>query len=269
MSVFADRQRLKQVLLNLVGNAIKYNRSRGSVTVDCIGTDEGMLRIVVADTGPGIAPAQLSLLFTPFERLGAERTGIEGSGIGLALAKRLTEAMGGTIGVESVIGEGSTFWVEFPMAEDPVDRYRRLDGGAAEEPRHASNTVLLIEDNLSNVKLMQEVLEHRYPMLELQPIMQGMVGVELAREHRPLLILLDLNLPDVPGERVLTELRDDPRTARIPVVVVSADATQRQVRRLMSSGASAYLTKPIDVTELMRHIDDAIVRSGGLATVTS
>jgi CheY-like chemotaxis protein len=129
--------------------------------------------------------------------------------------------------------------------------------------------VLLIEDNISNVKLIEEVLEHRYPELELQPVMQGMVGLELAREHEPLLILLDLNLPDVPGERVLAELRDDPRTARIPVVVVSADATQRQVRRLMASGASAYLTKPIDVTELMRHIEDAITRSGGLASAAT
>jgi len=172
--------------------------------------------------------------------------------------------MGGTIGVESVVGEGTTFWVEFPTAESPIDRYRRLDGPEAQEPQEVSRRVLLIEDNLSNVKLIEEVLDHRFPELDLQPVIQGMVGLELAREHQPLLILLDLNLPDVAGEKVLAELRDDPRTARIPVVVVSADATQRQVRRLLSSGASAYLTKPIDVSELMRHIEDAIARSGGL-----
>ena len=264
-TVFADRQRLKQVLLNLVGNAIKYNRARGTVTIDCKPVEDGTLRILVTDTGSGIAPAQLPLLFTPFERLGAERTGIEGSGIGLALSKRLTEAMGGTMGVESVVGVGTTFWAEFPVVEDPVDRYRRLDGTGADELRPSSDTVLLIEDNLSNVKLIEEVLVHRYPDLELLPVMQGLIGVELAREQRPMLILLDLNLPDVPGERVLAELRDDPRTARIPVVVISADATQRQIRRLMSSGAKAYLTKPIDVMELMRHVDDAIARVGGPA----
>jgi len=263
-TVFADRQRLKQVLLNLVGNAVKYNRSRGTVTIDCVEAGDGRLRILVTDTGSGIAPAQIPLLFTPFERLGAERTGIEGTGIGLALSKRLTEVMGGTIGVESVVGEGTTFWVEFPTAESPIDRYRRLDGPEAQEPQEVSRRVLLIEDNLSNVKLIEEVLDHRFPELDLQPVIQGMVGLELAREHQPLLILLDLNLPDVAGEKVLAELRDDPRTARIPVVVVSADATQRQVRRLLSSGASAYLTKPIDVSELMRHIEDAITRSGGL-----
>jgi signal transduction histidine kinase/ActR/RegA family two-component response regulator len=267
-SVFADRQRLTQVMLNLVGNAIKYNRAGGSVTIDCAPVGNGRLRINVIDTGPGITAAQRPLLFTPFERLGAERTTVEGSGMGLALSKRLTEAMGGTLGVQSTPGRGSTFWVELPLTEDPVERYHRLDtapSGAEHEP--ARRTVLHVEDNLSNVRLVEQILSHR-PDVQLLPAMQGSVALELARQHVPLLILLDLNLPDMSGEDLLARLRDDPRTARIPVVVISADATQRQVQRLLSAGATAYLTKPIDVADLLGHVDDAVARAGGLAGAT-
>jgi signal transduction histidine kinase/CheY-like chemotaxis protein len=258
--VFADRQRVKQVLLNVIGNGIKYNRQGGSVTVTCSESTPGRLRINITDTGPGISPAQLPLLFTPFERLGAERTTVEGTGMGLALSRRLTEAMGGTLGVESVLGEGSTFWVEQPIVEGPVDRYHRLERPSADLPAPngtgASSTILHIEDNLSNVNLIEQILSQR-PGVELLAAMQGRLGLDLAREHRPMLILLDLNLPDMEGEEVLTLLRDDPRTSRIPVVIVSADASQRQVQRLLSTGATAYLTKPIDVRELLRHVDAA------------
>ena len=263
-SVFADRQRLKQVMLNIVGNAIKYNRVGGTVTIECASIGEDRLRVLVTDTGPGIPAAQLPLLFTPFERLGAERTTIEGTGMGLALSKRLTEAMGGTLGVDSVVGRGSTFWVELPLTEDPVARYRRLEGQPeAEPPRHAAS-ILHIEDNLSNVKLIEQVLAQR-PDIELLAAMQASVGLELAREHRPMLILLDLNLPDMSGDQLLTLLREDARTARIPVVVVSADATQRQIQRVLSAGATAYLTKPIDVRELLRLIDEAAAAASASA----
>jgi signal transduction histidine kinase/CheY-like chemotaxis protein len=259
--VFADRQRLKQILLNLLGNGIKYNREGGTVSISCARPTSGTMRIQITDTGPGIPKEQFGLLFTPFERLGAEQTTVEGTGIGLALSRRLAEVMAGTLGVESTVGRGSTFWVEFPIVENPVERIERLDhlGGttvvgpvALERP-----SVLHIEDNLSNIKLIERVLAQR-PGLNLIPAMQGRLGLELARQHRPALILLDLNLADVSGEDVLHLLRDDPATSQIPVAIVSADAMPRQVQRLLASGATAYLTKPIDVRQLLDLVDKAL-----------
>jgi CheY-like chemotaxis protein/nitrogen-specific signal transduction histidine kinase len=266
--VFADRQRLKQILLNLLSNAVKYNRLHGTVTILCEHPDPTRLRIKVADTGPGITAEQLGRLFVPFERLGAERTEVEGTGIGLALSRRLAEAMGGTLGVESVPGEGSVFWVELPVVEGPVERFERLDSGklpdetpVADERRQS---LLYIEDNLANLKLVQRVVAHRSGV-EIIPAMQGGLGLELAREHQPALILLDLHLPDIPGDQVLHELRHNPLTAPIPVVIVSADATAGQRQRLLTAGASAYLTKPYEVQELLRVIDEALAASATAA----
>lgn len=258
--VFADRQRLKQILLNLLGNGIKYNRQGGSVSISCFEAVHGRLRIQVTDTGPGIPAEQFDKLFAPFERLGAEQTTVEGTGIGLALSRRLAEAMGGTLEVESTVGRGSTFWVEFALVEGPVERFERMgeSGGAGPHvDEEARPTVLHIEDNLANVTLVERVLAQR-PDVTLIPAMQGRLGLELARQHRPLLILLDLNLADMPGDEVLQQLRSDPATANIPVVMVSADAMPRQVQRLLSSGATAYLTKPIDVRALLKLVDDAL-----------
>jgi signal transduction histidine kinase/CheY-like chemotaxis protein len=259
--VFADRQRLKQILLNLLSNAIKYNRPGGSVTLSCQPVSATRVRINVRDTGPGISAEQLGLLFVPFERLGADRTAVEGVGIGLALSRELARAMDGVLDVESVVGQGSTFWVELALVEGPVERYERLNGAPAapppptpQEPRHV---VLYIEDNLANLKLVQNLLGHR-PAIKIIPAMQGRLGLELARDHHPKLILLDLHLPDIRGDQLLQQLRDDPATASIPVVILSADATPGQVQRLLSAGASAYLTKPLDVRELLRILDDAI-----------
>ena len=259
--VFADRQRLKQILLNLVGNGIKYNRDGGTVSISCARPGPGRLRIQVTDTGPGIPPEQFGLLFTPFERLGAERTTVEGTGIGLALSRRLAEVMGGTVDVESTVGRGSTFWVELPIVEGPVERVDRLDelgeSPVAEIDTTDRPAVLHIEDNLSNVQLVERVLAQR-PGVRLIPAMQGRLGLELARQHHPALILLDLNLADVSGEHVLHQLRDDPTTAQIPVAIVSADAMPRQVQRLLAGGATAYLTKPIDVREMLALVDKAL-----------
>ncbi|MDQ1457239.1 MAG: hypothetical protein QOH28_2859 [Actinomycetota bacterium] len=266
--VFADRQRLKQILLNLLSNAVKYNRLHGSVTISCARPDPTHLRIRVADTGPGIRGEQLGKVFVPFERLGAERTDIEGTGIGLALSRRLAEAMGGTVDLESVPGEGSTFWVELPLVEGPVERYERLRGDHT-QPQAVSSTderrqtLLYIEDNLANLKLVQRVVAHRNDV-DIIPAMQGRLGLELATEHQPALILLDLHLPDIPGDQVLQELRSNCATASIPVVVVSADATLGQQQRLLSAGALAYLTKPYEVQELLRIIDEALTRSAGI-----
>ena len=257
--VFADRQRAKQVLLNLLSNAVKYNRPRGSVAVSCEQPDATRVCISVADTGMGIPAERLGLLFTPFERLGAEQTGEEGTGIGLALSKRLAEAMGGTLAAASTLGQGSTFTVELPRVEGPVERYERLNGAIepAVEPAARRRVVLHIEDNLSNLTLIERVLAQR-PGVEVIAAMHGRLGLELAREHRPALVLLDLHLPDMGGEQVLQRLRDDPATASIPVVIVSADATPGHVQRLLGAGATAYLTKPVDVRELLRLLDDTL-----------
>jgi signal transduction histidine kinase/CheY-like chemotaxis protein len=259
--VFADRQRLKQILLNLVGNGIKYNRDGGTVSISCARRAPGKLRIQVTDTGPGIPPEQFGLLFTPFERLGAERTTVEGTGIGLALSRRLAEVMGGTVDVESTVGRGSTFWVELPIVEGPVERVDRLAELSSTTAIEIDTTdrpaVLHIEDNLSNVQLVERVLAQR-PGVRLIPAMQGRLGLELARQHRPALILLDLNLADVSGEQVLHQLRDDSATSQIPVAIVSADAMPRQVQRLLAGGATAYLTKPIDVREMLALVDKAL-----------
>jgi signal transduction histidine kinase/CheY-like chemotaxis protein len=255
--VLADRQRLKQILLNLVSNAIKYNRPGGTVALSCEVVERNRLRINVRDTGPGIRPEHLDLLFTPFERLGAEQTSVEGSGIGLALSRRLATALGGTLDVDTELGRGSTFWVELPVVEGPVERYERLNGYdvvPAERPARPTRKVLYIEDNASNLRLVERILE-RDGDVELVSAMHGQLGVELAREHQPMLILLDLHLPDITGDEVLRQLRDDPQTSAIPVVVVSADATSGQVRRLLGEGATAYLTKPLDVSELRSLVD--------------
>jgi signal transduction histidine kinase/CheY-like chemotaxis protein len=258
--VLADRQRLKQILLNLVGNAIKYNRRGGTVVVSCEHVESSKLRVKVHDTGMGIRPEHLELLFTPFERLGAEHTSVEGTGVGLALSRRLAEAMGGVVDLETVVGQGSTFWVELPVVEDPVQRFERLDeasapASAARETTSRRHTVLYIEDNLSNLRLVQRILES-HPGIELLTAMQGHLGFELAKERVPSLVLLDMHLPDITGDQVLRQLRDDPATSSIPVVVLSADATAGQIKRTLAEGARAYLTKPLDVSELREILDE-------------
>jgi len=257
--VEADRQRLKQVLLNLLSNAVKYNRPRGSVTVRWTEAPGGGLRIEVTDEGPGIPPEMMDRLFVPFERLGAEGTGVEGTGLGLALSKRLMEAMGGALGVDSAPGRGSTFFIELPLAEAP---------GASEEETEAAgplpsggpkraHTLLYIEDNTANLKLIERALTFR-PDLGLLSAMQGSLGLDLARQHQPDLILLDLHLPDISGEELLRHLQGDPRTRDIPVIVISADATPGQVRKLLAAGARAYLTKPLDMHRFFVVVNDAL-----------
>jgi PAS domain S-box-containing protein len=256
--VIADRQRLKQVLLNLVSNGIKYNRQAGSVRVGIGRTGLGSrITIDVTDTGRGIAPERMEHLFAAFDRLGAEETGIEGTGLGLALTKPLVEAMGGTLRVSSEPGTGSTFSVELASA----DESRVLAGdqpGSEDVPigaLSAPRTILYVEDNLSNLKLMERVLARR-PGITLLSAMQGRMGMTLARAHLPDLVLLDLNLPDMPGEELLSRLNADPATQRLPVVVISADATSGQRTRLLEAGARNFITKPFDVDQLLQLIDE-------------
>jgi PAS domain S-box-containing protein len=255
--VLADRQRLKQVLLNLLSNAVKYNRERGEVRLACARAGSAKVRIEVADTGPGIADDELTRVFDPFERIGAEATDVEGTGLGLALSNRLVEAMSGQIGVESELGEGTTFWLELASAVAPKAGRAPSDSApaiAAERIRGPARTVVYVEDNPSNVKLVETILAER-PEVTLIVAMQGGLAVELVREHRPALVLLDLNLPDVSGEEVLATLRSDARTSDIPIVVVSADATPGQIARLRRAGADDYLTKPFGLERFLAVID--------------
>ena len=256
--VLADRQRFKQVLVNLLNNAVKYTPFFGGVAVSYHVPGNEKVRVLVSDTGPGIPAEKLARLFTPFERLGAEQSSIEGTGLGLALSQRLMDAMGGSIGVESAVGKGSTFWIELPLAKSPLERFPR-DGAAngARQPSSepASRSILYIEDNLSNLALIEQMLAER-PGTALLTCMQGKVGLDLARQHTPDLILLDLHLPDLPGWDVLSQLKADSTTRHIPVVVISADATKRQMNRLMSAGAAHYLTKPLDVNKFFQVLDE-------------
>ncbi|TMI82275.1 MAG: response regulator [Bacillati bacterium ANGP1] len=259
--VLADRQRLKQVLLNLLSNAVKYNRPGGTVTLSCQESGNGRLRVKVTDTGPGIPADKMERLFTPFDRLGAEQSEVEGTGLGLSLSKRLAEAMGGTLGIESTPGLGSTFWLELTVVESPLERFEKarepITAPAAGTPAAAARVVLYIEDNFSNLRLIERLLARR-PEIRLIPAMQGRLGVQLAREHRPDLILLDLQLPDISGHDVLRHLREAPETRDTRIIVISADATPGQIDRLVAAGAWRYLTKPLDVKKCLALLDEAL-----------
>jgi PAS domain S-box-containing protein len=258
LHVLADRQRLKQVLLNLLTNAVKYTAVGGRVEVTVQQSGSTATRVVVTDTGAGIATEKLGRLFTPFDRLDVEPSGVEGTGLGLALCQRLMHAMGGDIGVDSTVGKGSAFWIELPAVDSPLrtlprNRTLAVDDASAAEP----GKILYIEDNLSNLTLVEQMLAEQ-PHLELLTAMQGGLGLDLARQHAPDLILLDLHLPDLRGHEVLTRLRADALTRDIPVVVISADATAGQIQRLMAAGARSYLTKPLDIGEFFRVIDETM-----------
>jgi PAS domain S-box-containing protein len=252
--VLGDQQRLKQVLLNLLSNAIKYNRPNGAVTIACE-SRRNNVRLSVTDTGPGISSGLRERLFTPFDRLDAETSGIEGTGLGLALSKGLIEAIGGTLGVDSEVGRGSTFWIELPVAECPLSL-----GAGSETPlalgmaNSAKTTVLYIEDDVANVQLVERLLMQR-PNINLITSLLGGLGVELAQQYRPNLILLDVHLTDIHGFEVLERLQGDSRTIDIPVVVLSADATTWQRRRFRNAGVNDYLSKPLDLQQLLDVID--------------
>ena len=256
--VLADRQRLKQVLINLLSNAVKYTAVHGSVSVSFTQSEQGHTRVSVRDTGAGIPVEKLARLFTPFDRLGAEQSAVEGTGLGLALCQRLVQAMSGSIGVNSTLGTGSTFWLDLPQSKSPLQTLADSRAPSVTEPfADEFRRILYIEDNFSNVTLVDQMLAER-PGIELMTAMQGRVGLELARQHAPDLILLDLHLPDMPGWQVLAQLKADQLTREIPVVVISADATAPQINRLLSAGARAYLTKPLDLTEFFRVIDETL-----------
>ena len=258
--VLADKLRFHQALFNLLSNAVKFNRVNGTVRVSCERRLE-RVRVLVSDTGEGISEAGVAKLFVPFERLDANERNIDGSGIGLALSKRLIECQDGQIGVHSRQGEGSTFWIELPLTEAPAAAaaVTGADSAAGQEaaPAPKVSTMLYIEDNLSNFALV-ELIFKRYPQVRLIAAMQGVLGVEMAQRHQPDLILLDLQLPDILGDEVLRRLQADPVTREISVVILSADAMPQQVERLRAAGVREYLTKPLDVRKLLSVAEDIL-----------
>jgi CheY-like chemotaxis protein/anti-sigma regulatory factor (Ser/Thr protein kinase) len=257
--VLADRQRLLQVLLNLLTNAVKYNRPGGAVEVACRPAANDCFAIEVRDTGPGIAAEDVGRLFVPFDRLGLEAGTREGAGLGLALAKRLVEAMNGSISVASVPGTGTTFTVVLPQAADPLADSEEAAAPPPTKVRRRA-TVLYIEDNRANLTLVERALTKRTE-LEVLSATTGLDGIELARKHRPDLLLLDLHLPDLGGEDVLDELAAHDETRDVPVVVISAAASKERIAALKRRGIAAYLTKPIDLARLLHVVDTALCES--------
>jgi len=258
--VRADRVRLKQVLLNLLSNAVKYNRDGGEIGIACVDQGEAIL-VRISDTGAGLTPEQQGRLFVAFERLDADQHAVEGSGIGLALSKRLVELMDGEIGVESTAGLGSTFWVRLPTSDGHPEPAHPTTGTATLEPPRSVNLqlwdVLCIEDNPANLRLIERILARR-PDVRLLTASAPGLGLELAAAHRPALILLDINLPDMDGYDVMNCLREHPATRDIPVVAISANAMPKDLARGKAAGFADYLTKPLDVDRLLRVVDDVI-----------
>ena len=257
-TAFVDRQRLKQILLNLCSNAVKYNQPQGEVRISCGAWVNGFVRIAVKDTGPGIPADKLPLVFTPFERLGAEQTGVEGTGLGLALCKRLAEAMGGALSVDSRVGSGSTFRLDIPAAAP----HQSIDAPSVVEvkattAKATAGEVLYIEDTPANVRLIHRLLSRR-PGVQLLHAGDGATGLTMYAEHRPSLVLLDLHLPDMNGEEILRKLRERRDEPQPYVAVLTADASTVQRQRLLALGANAYLTKPLSVADILTLLDSTL-----------
>jgi signal transduction histidine kinase/ActR/RegA family two-component response regulator len=271
--VKADRTRVKQVLINLLFNAIKYNKPGGAVAVECTPSSPGSIRISVRDTGAGLAPEQLAQLFQPFNRLGKEASAEEGTGIGLVMTKRLVELMGGTIGADSVVGLGSVFWIELSLTTAPQFGVPEADRPAPMQPQMPDGTplrtLLYVEDNPANLELVEQLIARRLD-LRLLTAADGNLAIEYARAYQPEVILMDINLPGISGIEAMKILRADPSTAHIPIVALSANAVPRDIARGLEAGFFNYLTKPIKVDQFMDALDVALNYSqiaSGRATI--
>ncbi len=262
--VRADRTRVKQVLINLLSNAIKYNSQHGTVEVKCSESRPGHIRVSIKDSGAGLSPEQLAQLFQAFNRLGQEAGGVEGTGIGLVVAKRLIELMGGTIGVESTIGTGSVFWFELLSVGEP-SFLEVVNTDILVQPHAARGahlyTLLYVEDNPANLKLVEQIIA-RHPSINLLTAVSGKSGIEIARSSQPDVILMDINLPDMSGFEAVKILASDLATVHIPVVALSANAMPRDIKKGLQAGFFRYLTKPIKVNEFMDALDEALEFTG-------
>jgi len=255
----ADRTRVKQILINLFSNAIKYNKEGGTVVVGCTASSRDRIRVTVTDSGAGLPPDKLVQLFQPFNRLG-QQANIEGTGIGLVVTKRLVELMGGAIGVKSTVGTGSVFWFELvstaaPGLPDEVQAPKSLERGSPGD--ELLRTVLYVEDNPANLQLVEQLIARR-PGMRLLAAADADTGVEIARMRQPDVVLMDINLPGISGIEALAILRRDPTTASIPVVALSANVIPRDIEKGLEAGFCRYLTKPIKVHEFMDALDEAL-----------
>jgi PAS domain S-box-containing protein len=259
--VWADRTRLKQIVINLLSNAIKYNQAKGTVLVDCAAITADRIRISVKDSGAGLAPEKIAQLFQPFNRLGQEAGGVAGTGIGLVVTKRLAELMDGVLGVESTVGAGSVFWIELRSTAAPALAVGGDEPAISTQPRRLNDarvhTVLYIEDNPANMILVEQIIAQRSD-IKLLTAVNGTLGIELARTAKPEVILMDINLPGISGIDALKILRADPAMAHIPVVAISANAMLRDIERGLEVGFFRYLTKPIKVKEFSDTLNEAL-----------
>ncbi|NNN22411.1 MAG: response regulator, partial [Acidimicrobiales bacterium] len=265
--VVADVQRFKQVMINLVSNAVKYNKEGGFIEISISNMGENT-RVEVSDSGKGISKKYYDKVFAPFERLGAEQSAVEGTGVGLSLCKKIAEAMNGKLYFTSEEGKGSSFYLELAssMAEtshQDVVEYSAISPQGSSDSRHlvGSRKVLYIEDNVANIALVERIFQ-AWPSLELITASQGSLGLDLLSADQFDMVLLDLHLPDIQGDEVLRRIKADPNTAEIPVVIISASAMSSDVKSLNDQGAAGYLTKPIDVKTLE---DTVRFHLGGIA----
>ena len=252
--VVADLVRCKQALLNLLSNAVKYNHVGGEVEVTLVAQDGQNLRISVRDTGRGIPLQRQNEVFQPFNRLSAENSNIEGSGVGLVITKRLVEMMKGTLDFSSAEGVGTTFWMDFPIAADwtaeALPENRKKDYSPAILNVRRQCKVLYVEDNPTNIRLLQQIFA-RYPQLELDIAEEAFLGIYKARSQRLDLIILDINLPGMDGYEMLAVLKNDAATSSIPVIGLSANAMPYDIERGRKAGFFNYLTKPVDINQLI------------------
>jgi signal transduction histidine kinase/AmiR/NasT family two-component response regulator len=262
--VKADRTRVKQVLINLLFNAIKYNKPGGEVAVECTPGALGSIRISVRDTGAGLTPKQLAQLFQPFNRLGKEAGAEEGTGIGLVVTKRLVELMGGAIGADSAVGVGSVFWIDLSLTPGPQIVVPEADRAGLARPQVPDGTplrtLLYVEDNPANLELVEQLIARRLD-LRLLSAADGNLAIEYARAYQPEVILMDINLPGISGIEAMKILRADPSTAHIPIVALSANAVPRDIQKGLEAGFFNYLTKPIKVGQFMDALDLALMHS--------
>ena len=257
-----DYTRFKQILLNLLSNAIKYNRDEGSVTISCENSGHQHLKISVADTGNGLYPDQISQLFTAFERMDAKNTNIEGTGIGLVITKRLVELMGGKIGVNSLPGQGTTFWLEINLTSVNTESNQNpsvLEDDSVQIQNNSSEhkkTILYIEDIYANVRLIENILSKSpYTLISAA---EGLSGIKLAASQKPDLILLDINLPEMDGYQVMQQLQANEATKHIPVIAISANAMKNDIQKSQDAGFQQYITKPVNVKKLLSCIDEVL-----------